>query len=183
MIEFNSAEAKIRGLIELLNVSGGLDITAQFEQLADVLTDSPPRLMVDLSGQDESLLVYNNGELLEAIQTIADQSLRLGPHEHDQLWFDVHRLKENRRVELHRLAAAAAVRVQESGERYEFPAMIACERRLLHLALAPSGLRSASQEPHGKRCVVLYPQGVGSTRKSERPSNSSNFRKRVREFA
>ncbi len=34
------------------------------------------------------------------------------------------------------------------------------ERRLLHLALAPSGLISASKGEHASRYVVLYPEGT-----------------------
>ena len=49
--------------------------------------------------------------------------------------------------------------VEATGRPYAFPPMNSRERRLLHLELAKSGLRTESSGEASRRFVVVYPVG------------------------
>jgi spoIIIJ-associated protein len=62
---------------------------------------------------------------------------------------------------LHAIEHLAAKILRLDPEEHDlitFPPMSSRERRLLHLAIAPSGLQSASSGDGARRCVVLYPR-------------------------
>jgi spoIIIJ-associated protein len=178
MHDLKDAQPKIAALVELLSTSGGLRIaariTARAEQAAapeapaqstaEALPTAPeaspelsPEISVDLFGPDTPLLLSRNAELLHAIEHLAAKILRLEPEEHDRISFDAANFKANRDRDLRASAAAAIARVRAEGRPYTFPPMSSRERRLLHLAIAPSGLRSASTGEGPRRSVVLYP--------------------------
>jgi len=116
-------------------------------------------IAVELSGPDVPVVLARNGELLLALEHVAAKILRYEPEEHDRISFDADNYKVLRHQEL-RLAAEAAIdRVQRTGEPFAFSPMSSRERRLLHLALAPSGLPTASSGEGPRRFVVLYPEG------------------------
>jgi spoIIIJ-associated protein len=116
-----------------------------------------PEVSVELSGADTPLLLARNAELLHAIEHLAAKILRLEPEEHDRISVDAADFKANRDRELRASATAAIARVRAEGKPYTFAPMSSRERRLLHLALAPAGLRSASTGEGPRRSVVLYP--------------------------
>lgn len=154
------AEVKISRLIDLLRTAGGLRIEAEILDESPVGIPEKPGLSIELSGPDQPVLLHNNAELLQAIQHFASAVLRLGESEADQLWFDAGNTKADRNGELKRLAEAGIEIVKSTSRPYRFPPMMACERRLLHLALASSGLKAASTGFGEKRSVVLYPEGI-----------------------
>jgi spoIIIJ-associated protein len=122
-------------------------------------TEAAPEISVELSGPDVPLVLARNGELLLAIEHIAAKILRFEHEEHDRISFDAENFKVLRHQEL-RLAAEAAIdRVRRTGQPFSFAPMSSRERRLLHLALAPSGLATASSGEGPRRFVVLYPEG------------------------
>lgn len=167
------ADKKITDFLKILTDSGGLDL--KFQILAcnghvqpntdELVGAAPPlpRMEVELTGPDTPLLLARNGELLHAIEHIAAKVLRLEPEEHDLLSFDAEGFKANRNRELQRRADAAIREVRSSGLPYAFPPMTSRERRLLHLALAKSGLPTASSGDIPRRFVVLYPEGSEPT--------------------
>jgi spoIIIJ-associated protein len=118
-----------------------------------------PEITVELTGPDTALLTARNGELLHAIEHIAAKILRLEPEEHDRISFDADRFKATRDGELRVSADAAIAQVRSSGQPFAFSTMTSRERRLLHLALKPSGLPTASSGEGPRRFVVLYPEG------------------------
>src|SRR6185369_3120921 len=102
------------------------------------------------------------------IEHIAAKILRYEHEEHDRISFDAENFKVLRHQEL-RLAAEAAIdRVRRTGEPFSFSPMSSRERRLLHMALASSGLATASSGDGPRRFVVLYPEG------DKRPAQPSN---------
>jgi spoIIIJ-associated protein len=121
--------------------------------------DSNPQITVELSGPDTPLLVARNGELLLAIEHIAAKILRLEPEEHDQISFDADGFKATRNRELDLMAEMAIQKVRATGQPFSFSPMTSRERRILHLALAKSGLPTASSGQGPGRFVVLYPEG------------------------
>jgi len=120
---------------------------------------SAPEISVDLSGPDVPLVLARNGELLLAIEHIAAKILRFEHEEHDRISFDAENFKVLRQQELVLAAEAAIERVRRTGQPFSFSPMSSRERRLLHMALAPSGLATASSGEGPRRFVVLYPEG------------------------
>jgi spoIIIJ-associated protein len=118
-----------------------------------------PQISVELSGPDTPLLLARNGELLLAIEHIAAKILRLEPEEHDRISFDADGFKATRNRELGVMAEMAIQKVRATGEPFAFSPMSSRERRILHLALAQSGLPTASSGEGPGRFVVLYPEG------------------------
>ena len=99
---------------------------------------------VRFEGADTPLLTARNGELLHAVEHLAAKILGLEPEEHDRISCDADGFKARRDGEVERLAKVAIVEVRTTATAYVFPPMMSRERRLLHLALAHSGLKSAS---------------------------------------
>src|ERR1700744_4739205 len=118
-----------------------------------------PLICVEFTGTDTPLLLARNGELLHAIEHIAAKILGLEPEEHDLIFFDAEGFKAKRDQELQLAAQTAIEQVRATGRPYSFPPMTSRERRMLHLALAKSGLPTASSGEGPRRFVVLYPEG------------------------
>ncbi len=122
------------------------------------------RLAVTFSGPDARLLVARNAELLRAMESLATSMLRLDPEEHDLISFDAEEYKAKRSLQMQHSVERALSAVRGNGQPYSFPPMNSRERRMLHLELAKSGLRTASSGDAARRFVVLYPpeQAPGS---------------------
>jgi spoIIIJ-associated protein len=116
-------------------------------------------IKVEFTGPDTPLLLARNGELLHAIEHIAAKILRLEPEDHDRVSFDAEGFKAARDRNLQLSAEAAIQQVRATGQPFSFPPMTSRERRIVHLALAQSGLPSASSGEGPRRFVVLYPEG------------------------
>src|SRR5580704_3179063 len=126
-------------------------------------SDTNPEITVEFSGPDTPLLLARNGELLLAIEHIAAKILRLEPEEHDRISFDAEGFKATRNRELDLMAEMAIQKVHATGRPFSFAPMTSRERRILHLALAKSGLPTASSGEGPGRFVVLYPEGLEPT--------------------
>ena len=159
MTTLTNASQKLVALVELLQTSGSFDFTAEVKHPSPE-SGFRPELTVEFSGKDGPLLTERNGDLLHAIEHIAAKILGLEPEEHDRISFDANGFKATRDRELQRLASDAIVKVRTTAAAYVFPPMMSRERRMLHLALASSGLKSASTGEHSRRSVILYPRGV-----------------------
>jgi spoIIIJ-associated protein len=174
------AAEKITDLLNLLNRSGGLNLTphilacngqvqpdssdsAGARPVAPNTSSSPdttPEITVELTGRDTPLLLERNGELLHAIEHIAAKILRLEPEEHDRISFDAEGFKATRNQELDMMAEMAIQKVRSTGRPFSFSPMSSRERRILHMALAKSGLPTASSGVGPGRFVVVYPEGL-----------------------
>jgi spoIIIJ-associated protein len=148
----HAPELLVDRLLQDVVNSSGLSFT---HKMVFNFTGSKPAVAVEFAGPDAGLLTARNGELLLAMEHIAAMSLRLAPGEHDQLSFDACGWKAARDRRLAETAEAALLRVHATGVPYEFPPMSSHERRLLHLALEPSGLATASEGDGPLRHVVL----------------------------
>jgi spoIIIJ-associated protein len=174
------AEKKIKDFLNILNRSGGLSLKSHIlacngqvqpdssetagadPVVPDTSTSSgtDPEITVELSGQDTPLLLARNGELLHAIEHIAAKILRLEPEEHDRISFDAEGFKATRTRELDMMAEMAIQKVRSTSRPFSFSPMSSRERRILHMALAKSGLPTASSGIGPGRFVVLYPEGL-----------------------
>jgi len=140
-------------LLDLIRTSG-LSLTYAVEVSA---TQARPLVSVDFKGDDVTMLTARNGELLLAIEHLAAKALRLEPEEHDLIRFEAAGFKATRERTLQLAATLAVDEVRRTGRPYRFPPMSSHERRMLHLALADSGLTSASEGEGALRHLVLHP--------------------------
>ena len=115
------------------------------------------RLAATFTGSDTRLLIARNAELLHAVESLAVDILRLAPEEHDLIAFDAEDYKAERARQIQGMAEIAVASVRASGRPYSFAPMNSRERRMLHLELTSSGLRTASSGEPSRRFVVLYP--------------------------
>ena len=160
------AAKKIEDFLKVLSKTGGLRLTpkiltssGEVQPASRDAADANPDVRVELSGPDTPLLIARNGELLLAIEHIAAKILRLEPEEHDRISFDAEGYKATRNRELDLMAEMAIQKVRATGQPFSFSPMSSRERRILHLALAKSGLPTASSGIGPGRFVVLYPEG------------------------
>jgi spoIIIJ-associated protein len=176
------AARKIEDFLKVLSTTGGLNLKSKIlacngqvqpnssdnaGALAVGSIDTPssspdttPQITVEFTGPDTPLLLARNGELLLAIEHIAAKILRLEPEDHERISFDAEGFKATRNRELDVMAEMAIQKVRATGEPYSFSPMTSRERRILHLALAKSGLPTASSGTGPGRFVVLYPEGL-----------------------
>jgi spoIIIJ-associated protein len=156
------AAEQIASLMRLLTSTGGLRL--KYRITAGTGAADPDGLerrdiYVECKGPDVELLLEHDGELLRALEHVSAKILRLEPEEHDRISFDGDGYKAQRAAALREAAERAIDRVDESGEPYSFDPMNSRERRMLHLFLRDSGLRTASSGEGPRRFVVLYPEG------------------------
>ncbi len=102
------------------------------------IRDEPERCVLDLDGRDAELLQAEGGELLEALQHLANQTFGRSMPKGRRLVCDVHGFRATREGELRAMALHAAAQVRASGVAFTFGAMNANERRIIHVTLAES---------------------------------------------
>ncbi len=153
-MEWASASTKIDRFLRAFAEASAMQVTYE---LTGGDGDGRPQLRVAFSGPEARLLVARNGELLHALESLSTEILRLAPEEHDLISFDAEGYKAGRAEQMKRAATLAVSTVTSTGRPYAFPPMNSRERRMLHLELASSGLRSASSGEASRRYVVLYP--------------------------
>ena len=171
---------KIEDFLQTLKESGGLDLkfsilahngkeqpaVADQPSATEPAPSLPEKISIEVTGPDAPLLTARNGELLLAIEHIAAKLLRLEHEDHDRISFDAENFKVLREQELRLAAEVAIEKVLRTGQPHAFNPMSSRERRLLHLALADSGLPTASSGLGPRRYVVLYPAGHKPTEAS-----------------
>ena len=94
--------------------------------------------VLDLDGEDAELVQSQTGELLEAMQHLANQVFGRSLESGERLVCDVRGFRATRESELQAMATLAADRVRQTGLAFTFEPMNANERRIIHLTLAES---------------------------------------------
>lgn len=101
----------------------------------DVRTnENETQIQVKLYGRDARRMLERNGELLDAIQVLANKAL-VGRSVEKDVELDCGAFKQHRVEELGQQARATAERVRRDGREQLLPAMSPIERRIIHLAL------------------------------------------------
>jgi len=109
--------------------SAELDIQAMAAKDADGCS-------LDLDGSDASLLRNEGGELLDAVEHLANQIYGRKLAHNERIVCDVHGFRATRVAELRAMAQHAAEHVRTTMVPFSFGPMSASERRVIHLALA-----------------------------------------------
>ncbi len=161
--DLEQAAQKIAAFLNSLNKLGGMRLKYRItagDGARDPEGLEGRQIYVDLGGPDVPLVVQHNGELLQALETLAAQMLRLDAREHDLISFDAANFKALRAEELRLAAETAAEKVRSTGVPYCFPPMNSRERRLLHMACRGlEGVETASSGEGQDRFLVVYPEG------------------------
>lgn len=129
----------------------GLDLTAEVDF-------QPGAVMVNFAGEDVPLLLGRNGELLNALEYIANKVYGKQLPEETKIIFDSEGFRSMRERELQLMAKHAAERVRTSKRPFAFEPMSPSERRIVHMALAEqAGVRTESQGEGEDRKVTVFP--------------------------
>lgn len=182
MENLEAKKKKVADFLQTLTSPGRLNLKFTILDTPPASADSAAEISVEFSGPDVPLLLARNGELLLALEHLAAKVLRFEHEDHDRISFDAENFKVLRHQELRMAAEVAIERVRRTGQPYSFSPMNSRERRLLHLALAPSGLQTSSSGEGARRFVTLYPEGempaAGPTKEDRAKAIRQRFRRR-----
>ena len=124
---------------------------------AEIRTEeNDAQIIVRIYGPDAGRLVERNGELLDAIQVLANKALTGRKVEKD-IELDCAQFKEKRMEALGEQARESADRVRRDGREQLLPAMSPIERRIVHLALAEDADVTTESRGEGfyKRVAII----------------------------
>jgi len=96
--------------------------------------ENETQILVRLYGSDGSRLIDRNGELMDAIQVLANKAL-VGRKVEKEIELDCEGFKSSREEDLIQRAGQVADRVRQSGKEELLPPMSPIERRIVHIAL------------------------------------------------
>ena len=96
--------------------------------------ENEEQIQVRLYGPDASLFIDKGGELLDAVQVLANKAL-VGTKVDKDIELDCEEFKARRVTELGERAREIADRVRTEGQEQLLPPMTPIERRIIHLAL------------------------------------------------
>jgi spoIIIJ-associated protein len=138
----------VEGLLDVADLDGDIDM--------DVEGD---RALVSVVGATLQELIGPRGEVLEALQELTRLAVHRQTGARTRIMLDVGGYRAQRRVELTELGRDAADEVRSSGVPRRLAAMTPFERKIVHDAVAASGLRSESEGEEPNRRVVVFPAG------------------------
>jgi spoIIIJ-associated protein len=147
-LEGEIAADYVEGLLDVADLDGDIDM--------DVEGD---RAVVSVVGATLDELVGPRGEVLEALQELTRLAVHRQTGRRTRLMLDIGGYRAQRRAELTELGADVAEEVKRTGEAKALAAMNAFERKIVHDAIAASGLRSESEGIDPNRRVVVLPVG------------------------
>ncbi len=150
----NLVEEIVSELLEKMNLEA--TVSAKYGEKSDKLPHDP--ILVDISGNDLSVLIGRRAKTLNALQYIT--RLILGKElEHGiPLSIDVEGYRERRELQVRQLARRVAEQVADTKREQSLEPMPPNERRFAHLELQDETLvytESSGQEPYRK--VVIHP--------------------------
>ena len=135
-------------------------VNAVFENAGLHLTattkDSKNGPVLNLKGEDSSLLLMEGGELLDALQHLVNQAYGRQMPENERFICDVENFRATREAELHAMAHHAANSARKSGRPFTFGPMNSNERRIIHTVLSEEEdiLTESVGEGSGRRLKV-----------------------------
>lgn len=132
--EFSRAEQFLNDVFD----HAGLDLRAS-------ASEAESGAVINIDGEDSSMLRSEGGELLDALEHLVNQSFTRSLPHGERIICDVDDFRSMRETELRMMARHAAERVRSTGVPFIFGPMNASERRIIHVALADDeGLHTES---------------------------------------
>lgn len=123
--------------------------------------ENDTQIHLKLYGADARRMVEEHGELLDAVQVLANKAL-VGRKVEKEIELDCEEFKDRRIEDLGHRAREAADRVRKNGREELLPAMTPIERRIVHLALQEDSEVTTESRGEGfyKRvAIILRPAG------------------------
>lgn len=117
----------VRGWCERLIALAKLNLELRTEE-------NETQVIVRLYGRDARRVIEGHGELIDALQVLANKAL-VGRRIDKEIELDCQEFKGRRNEELAQKAREVADRVRRDGREQLLPAMTPIERRIVHLAL------------------------------------------------
>jgi spoIIIJ-associated protein len=93
--------------------------------------------VIDLHGEDSSLALAENGELLDAFEVLLFQIMGRDLDRQHRFVVDAEGFRQTRKAELHAMAKFAAGHVRKNGIPFTFGVLNSTERRIIHMSLQP----------------------------------------------
>ena len=91
--------------------------------------------ILNLSGEDASLALAENGELLDAFEVLLFQTMGRELDRQHRFVVDAEGFRQTRKAELHAMAKFAAGHVRKNGIPFTFGVLNSTERRIIHMSL------------------------------------------------
>jgi len=133
-------------LLDIADLDGDLDMDVEGDRAA-----------VSIVGADLQQLVGDKGEVLDALQELTRLAVYRETGERSRLMLDIGGYRAGQRARLVELAEETVAAVKESGEPVSLDPMSPFERKVVHDAVAASGLRSESEGVEPRRYVIVLP--------------------------
>ncbi|MQC26950.1 MAG: KH domain-containing protein [Chloroflexi bacterium] len=149
------AKATVQELLQHMGIHADVETRVGVSEEGD---RSAP-VIVDIKGNDLSILIGRDAETLNALQLITRMIVGKEVGHSAHLIVDVESYRERREENLRELARRMANQAVRTGRRQSLEPMTPAERRIIHLELRENdevSTESAGQDP--KRKVVIIPQ-------------------------
>ena len=91
--------------------------------------------LLDLNGKDVGIAHAENGELLDAFETVLFQAFGRELEREHRIICDADGFRQTRKAELQAMARFAADQVRKNGRPFTFGVLNSTERRIIHLTL------------------------------------------------
>lgn len=159
----SDAARAVREWIETCVVLARIDAIVRTEE-------NDTQIQVRLYGSDARRLTDRHGELLDAIQVLANKAL-VGRKVEKEIELDCEEFKGHREEDLGRRARAVADRVRRGGREELLPAMSPIERRIVHIALRDDADVTTESRGEGfyKRVAIIPRPAAAPTETVEAP--------------
>lgn len=154
----NSAKAVVSELLEKMSIKATVEVSyVQSEE-----DEENPIVLVEVQGNDLSILIGRRSETLNALQYIASLIVCKEIGHWVPLTIDIQGYRQRRERQLRQMARRMAEQAVHTGRRQVLEPMPANERRVIHLELRDHPLvmtESTGEEPNRKVTIVLKKQG------------------------
>ncbi len=153
-----SASAVVNELLEKMSISA--TVNASYVQNEE--DEENPMVLVEVQGNDLSILIGRRSETLNALQYIASLIVCKEVGHWIPMTIDIQGYRQRRERQLRQMARRMAEQAVHTGRRQVLEPMPANERRVIHLELRDHPLvttESTGEEPNRKVTIVLKKQG------------------------
>lgn len=154
----NSASAVVNELLDKMSIKA--TVSARYIQGEE--DEEPPMVLVEVQGNDLSILIGRRSETLNALQYIASLIVCKEVGRWVPMTIDIQGYRQRRERQLRQMARRMAEQAVHTGRRQVLEPMPSSERRVIHLELRDHPLvmtESTGEEPNRKVTITLKKQG------------------------
>lgn len=117
------------------------------------------RILLNVIGDEGSLIIGKNGQTLEALEHILNLMLHRDEKTRVKVTLDTENYRQKQEERINNMAMKAAAQVKQTGKPYRFDPMTSKERRLIHMSLKnDADVETTSEDEGSLRKVVIRPK-------------------------